>query len=284
MSTATATRAPAPAPATATLRELALADARRYARHPLFVVGAVLSFGLTAPLVAVGRSADPVAATILPAFFLGVLGFVVAHRLTTSLRRTDEIVDLLPASPRQRTLALCLACLVPFTTMLVCTVMVVVLTVAFPPLPANASMVWFGQQPWPVVLAILLATGPVAGFGGPLLGVVVGTWAPFRGSALVGVVLLVLATVPPASASSALWRALPPWAAMVDEPTVHGQVVGSTLVPQLSPVWDLAYVSLLCALGVVVALLRQPEGRRPLLWAAATLTVAAGCAFALTIS
>jgi prolipoprotein diacylglyceryltransferase len=109
MSAATATRAVTPATTTATLRELALADARRYSRHPLFLVGALLSVVFTSLLAVLERSPDPLGNTVVPAFFIGVLGFVVAHRLTTSLRRSHELVGALPASARQRTLALCLA-------------------------------------------------------------------------------------------------------------------------------------------------------------------------------
>lgn len=275
---------PAAAPA-ATLRELAVADARRYARHPVFVVGALLSFGLTIPIVVTSREPDPIASVILPAFFLGVFGFVVGHRLTTSMRRTEELVNSLPSNLRLRTLSLCLACLVPFATMVLCTAMILVLTVVFPPLPADAPMAWFGQEPWPVVLAAVVALGPVAGLGGPLLGVVVGTWAPFRGSALVGVVLLVVACGSAASSEiPVFWRALPPWSALNDEHAVHGKVVSSSFVPHLSPLWYLVYVVLLCALGVAVALLREREGRRPFLWAAGGLAVGAAGALALTIS
>jgi hypothetical protein len=279
---------PEPVPTSqATLRQLALADASRYARHPLFVVSAVLAFVLTGLLAVISREPDPVALTILPALFLGVFGFVVAQRLTTSLHRTGELVDALPSSRRLRTGALCLACLVPFATMVLCTVMIIVLTNLYPPVPVppGAPLVWFGHESWSSVLAILLATGPVAGLGGPLLGVVVGTWAPFRGSAAVGVVLLLVACSAPASAGEGppLWRALPPWAALSDEHAVHGKVVSSTLIAHLSPVWDLAYVLLLCALAVVAALLHEREGRRPLLWAGGGLVLAAGGALAMTV-
>ena len=55
-------------------------------------------------------------------------------------------------------------------------------------------MTWFGDYPATDVVATLFAVGPVATLGGPLLGVAVARWAPFRGSALLGVVVLVVAT------------------------------------------------------------------------------------------
>ena len=268
----------------ATLRELAAADALRYARHPVFLLGLVLSLGLNGLWLATAREPDPSAATILPAFFLGVFGFVVGHRLATSMRRTDEIVGALPSSRRRRTLSLCLACVVPLLAGVLCTVESLVVTAAYPPVPvpADAPMFWFGQAPWFDVTASLLA-GTVACLGGPLLGVVVGTWAPFRGSALLGaVVLLVGCTL--ALDLPLPWRVVPPFASLVDEKAVHGDVVSSTLVPGVSPPWYLLYVVLLCALGVVLALLRDPQGRRPLLWTAAALVVAAAGALALAAS
>ena len=267
-----------------TLRELARADAVRYLRHPVFLLGLLLTVVLNGLLVAWARDPDPSASTILPAFFLGVFGFVVGHRLATSMRRTDELVGVLPSSDRQRTLSLCLACLVPFVAGVACTVESVALTIAFPPVPvpADAPMFWFGQAAWFDVLAALLA-GTVACLGGPLLGVVVGTWAPFRGSALLGAVVLLLGCTFALDAPLP-WRVMPPFAGLVDEQAVHGDVVSSTLVPGVSPPWYLLYVVLLCALGVVVALLRDREGRRPLLWAAAALAVAAAGALALTVS
>ena len=274
---------PQPAPA-ATLRELAVADALRYARHPVFLLGLLLTLGLNGLWLATAREPDPSASTILPAFFLGVFGFVVGHRLTTSMRRTGELVGALPSSQRRRTLSLCVACVVPFLAGVLCTVESLVITAAYPPVPvpADAPMFWFGHAPWVDVMALLLA-GTLACLGGPLLGVVVGTWAPFRGSALLGAVLLLLVCTY-ALDLPLPWRVMPPYAALVDERAVHGDVVSSTLVPGVSPPWYLLYVVLLCALGVVVALLRDREGRRPLLWAAAALAVGAAGALALTVT
>jgi hypothetical protein len=284
MSAAASTLAPAPSlESSATLRELALADARRYARHPLFLVGFSMSLVLTWWAVTL-RDPNPVAPTLIPAFLVGAFGFVVAHRLTTSLRRSEELVGSLPSSRRRRSVALCLACLVPFSAGVLCTVEAVVLTLPYPPvpIPADSPMVWYGHASWSVVTAILLALGPVATLGGPLLGVLVGTWAPFRGSALLGVVTLVLGSAVPSEADSP-WRALPPWAPVVDENVLDGRIVSSTFVPHLAPVWYLVYVVLLCALAVVAILLHEREGRRPLLSAGAGLLLAACGAFAMTV-
>ncbi len=281
MSTSSVLERP-PALSTSVL-QLARAEARRFARHPLFVAGLLLSLGILAR-VTWSQEPDTLVFTVVPAFFIGVFGFVVAHRLTTALRRSAELLDVAPTSDRHRSAALCLACLVPCAAGLLCTVEIVVLAALRPPLPVppDASVIWFGHAAWWPVLAAVVAMGPVACLGGPLLGVTVGTWAPFRGSALVGAVLLV---VPVAAATSlpSPWRALPPYSPLVDEHVAAGKIVSSTWVPHLSPVYDLVYVVALCALAVVATLLHAPHGRRPLVWAGAALAVLAAAALAATV-
>jgi hypothetical protein len=285
MSATLAATATATSPVTATLRELALKDAKRFARHPLFIVGFLADLVLSVPVM-LSREPDPLASiTIMQAFFIGVFGFVVAHRLGTSWRRTDELVGSLPSSQRLRTLALCLACGVPLLAGVISLAEKLLLNHLFPaiPVPLDAPMAWYGDYSWFTVTAALLAMGLVATVGGPLLGVVVATWAPFRGSALVGVVLLLAVTSTMASGPGVPWRGMPPWVALDDEKAIHGNVISATFVPHLSPGWNLLYTLLLCALCVVVALLRDPRERRRLLWAAGALSAAAAAALALSV-
>ena len=98
------------------LRALARAEAKRFARHPLFLLGVAL---MLIPMVAVlwqqELDANPMAGALFIAFLFGVFGFIVAHRLTTSLLRTRDLAGTTPVGRQQRTLALCLACLVPAT-------------------------------------------------------------------------------------------------------------------------------------------------------------------------
>ena len=221
----------------ATLLALARADARRYARHPLFLVPcAVIVVAAAGNVVTknVGGT-NPLLPTMSIAFLLGVFGFVVAHRLTTSLRRTNELAGTVPAGEQLRTLSLCLACLVPAATGLVAAGYVIVQNVIWPPesIPPGAPVTWFGDYPAIDVLATLLAMGPVAALGGPLLGVAVARWAPFRGSALLGVVVLVVATAIPASdATGDEQRLISAWPILMDEHVVDEKVVSSTFVPR----------------------------------------------------
>jgi hypothetical protein len=279
----------APGDERATLLALARADARRYARHPLFVLPcAVMVLSAAGNLVTqnVGGT-NPLLPTMAIAFLLGVFGFVVAHRLTTSLRRTRELASTVPVEQQRRTLALCLACLVPASAGLLAAGYVIVQNVIWPPegIPPGAPVSWFGDYPAVDVIATLLAAGTFAALGGPLLGVAVARWAPFRGSALLGVVALVVATAMTGSDEpGGQERMVSAWPIMIDEHVVHGEVVSTTFVPVIEPIWALGWVLCLCGLAVVAALLRDPGHRRQLLIAGGALTAAAAACFVLALS
>ena len=76
------------------LRALARVEAKRFARHPLFLLGIAI---MLIPMVAVvwqqELDANPMTGTLFIAFLIGVFGFIVAHRLTTSLLRTRDLAD-----------------------------------------------------------------------------------------------------------------------------------------------------------------------------------------------
>lgn len=286
--------APTPVTPTAegwpTLRALAVAEARRFARHPLFLLGiAILLIPMADSVIRQnGGGANPMVGTLYIAFLIGVLGFVVAHRLTTSLLRSRDLALTAPVDRQYRTLALCLACLVPALAGVVVAVFMLANAAIWPPVgdPPSASVAWFRDYPAVDVLATLVAMGPVAALGGPLLGVAVARWAPFRGSALVGVVTLVFLTMLP-SESPSPWRFLSAWPVMVNEYVKEGEggpIVRSSFVPGVEPVWILGFLLCLCGLAAVAALLRDPEHRRPLLGAGAGLAVGAVGCFLLAVT
>jgi hypothetical protein len=272
----------------ATLLALARADAWRYARHPLFVVPCVLLVvGGVADFIHPGDGTNPLIGTLTISFLLGVFGFVVAHRLTTSMRRTTELAGTLPVDRQIRTLSLCLACLVPAAVGFAAAVHIVVKNTVYPPdgIPPSAPVTWFGDYPVVDVLATLVAAGSLAALGGPLLGVAVARWAPFRGSALLGVVVLVVATAIPASDQhGGAYRMASANPVLVDEHVENSRVLSTTLVPEIEPIWALGWVLCLCGLAAVAALLRDPGHRRALLIAGAALTLAAGTSYALAIA
>lgn len=289
--TATSVHAPAAeARGWPVVQALARAEARRYARHPLFLLpGAVLVAAVVAQLVQRnGGGTNPMIATMTTAFLLGVFGFVVAHRLTTSMLRSREFAGTAPVDQQRRTLALCLACLVPAAVGTALAVFMVVTGMIWPPHgePSSLPVAWFGDYPTIDVLAVLVAMGPLATLGGPLLGVAVARWAPFRGSALVGVVTLVFVTAIPASdAQGTAWRLASAWPVLIDEQVgADEQIVSTTLVSTIEPMWALGWVLCLCGLALVAALLRDPAHRRPLLATGAALTAAAAGCFLLAVS
>ena len=200
-----------------------------------------------------GGGTNPLVDCMTIAFFLGVFGFVVAHRLTTSLLRTRDLASTVPVEQQERTLSLCLACLVPAAAGLAMAGFLLVANALWERPdgdPSSLPVTWFGDYPAADVLAVVLAMGPAAALGGPLLGVAVARWAPFRGSALLGVVVLVVASTIPASDGSGTYaRMFAAWPVLVDEHAVDGKIVSSTIVPVIEPLWALGWVLCLCGLA-----------------------------------
>src|SRR4051812_43291019 len=106
-----------PTHAPASLTTMAGIEARRLARHPAFIVGVVLAFGIQALVYFLDKNPHPgdlLALTVIPAFFIGLPSLVATARLTRSTEATVEAIGTAPGSEARRTAALCLACLVPF--------------------------------------------------------------------------------------------------------------------------------------------------------------------------
>lgn len=244
------------APADEALRTLAWVEARRYARHPLFLLGAGL---LVCSSVAVSNDTDlstSMELTIAPAFLLGVVGVLVGYQLTRSMARSADAVEAVPADGVVRTAALCLACLVPGVVGLAWVVCryVNALVTSTPDTSLNGLD----------RITILLA-GAVAAVGGPLFGVMVGRWTRFPGAGLVAAVVLsgwtVLNTaglIGPSGYLNNLMRLNPPmgfWITAKDEHSPYVMVGGS-------PWWHLVYMVLLCGLAAIAAMVHEATGRR----------------------
>jgi len=248
------------------LKVLALADARRFAKHPVFLFScAVMLTFLTVALAKQQMIDVGVEATVIPAFFIGVFGFVPAHRLTTSLRRSGDLADTTPAGIQRRTASMCLACLVPMSLGVVTVVVMVVLGAVWPPhMPNDGRVAWFGYETDVTIWAVLISNVILATLGGPLLGVAVARWAPFRGSALLGVVGLLLGTMMLLGLPSP-WYGVAPWVLFNDEHVSGGTYESTWVVDAVSPVWNCGYTAALCGLAVVAAMLRGSTARKPLL-------------------
>jgi hypothetical protein len=195
----TAVAVPA-APATGTsVRALARYETLRLARHPLFVVVVLLSVAVvvTSPFDPSYGDADyrptadgpntsldwPVAIS----FLIGLGGLLAMNRLASSSDRAGEVLDAAPVPEWRRTVALCLACLLPATIGLVLTAYMAWFWLTDPPVHARGwSELTDGE------LMAVLAPGVLACLGGPLLGVLVARWWRWPTAAAVTCVLLIL--------------------------------------------------------------------------------------------
>jgi hypothetical protein len=245
------------APVEETLKTLARVEARRYARHPLFLLGAGL---LVWSSVVVSNDPDVSTSmefTIAPAFMLGLLGVLVGYQLTRSMARSADAVEAAPADGVVRTAALCLACLVPGVVGLA--------WVVWQYVTSTQDTTLTGLDRITIVLA-----GAVAAVGGPLFGVMVGRWTRFPGAGLVAAVVLsgwtVLNTaglIGPSGYLNNLVRLNPPMAFWITAKDVHSPyvMVGG------SPWWHLVYMVLLCGLAAIAAMVHEATGgRRARLW------------------
>jgi hypothetical protein len=163
----------------ATVWALARIEAKRYAKHPLFLIGVALC-----TLVSAGKHGpEELDYHVIPSFFIGVLGIVVAARLTASTDRSAQVVDASPVSETARTAAMCLACAVPTAAGLIIVLMHRLFVMA-DPIPEFL----YGTYGPADRLFITVIVPVVACAGGPLLGVAVGRWLRFPGAALLAVI------------------------------------------------------------------------------------------------
>ncbi|MEO7269739.1 MAG: hypothetical protein ABIW49_11095 [Knoellia sp.] len=260
MSTATAAVA---APTRAeTVRTLALMEARRYARHPLFLLGIALMAWFTLVItkdLAQDTADDTIGvvdATFLPALLLGLTGVVVGLQLTRSMSTSAESVEASPTDGVARTTALCLASLVPGVVTAVWLVWLYVVENVWP----NYAEAAVSARD----LAAIHAAGLVCAVGGPLFGVMVGRWTQFPGAGLLAVVVLygwvMLSSgglALPASRLASLAHLNAPfvgWISSDDSSHMNPWIAGG------SPLWHLAYAALLCGVAATAAMLHDARG------------------------
>lgn len=255
---------------------LARLDALRFARHPLFLVCAAL-FVIDAASVVDDRNPFALGLPVGPAFYLGVIGLVVAHQLARSSPSFRETSSAAPVADSTRTLAMCAACLVPAALAATYPFVVVLGTSLYPP-PAGSP--WFGTVAALDVWAILVGGSAVAAFGGSVLGVLVARWVRFPGAGVLAAVLLAVVVLALAFLSGTpglhTLQLVGPWAlwlvGLENEP-------GLVILAAGSPVWHLLYLLCLCGLAVLAALLAAtPRDRRVVTAFAALAAVALVCA------
>jgi hypothetical protein len=254
MTTTLAPACPEAAAAQATFAALAAREMRRFARNPLFLAAA----GLTAYLLWSGQrstvteieSVDAIAATLF-----GGLGMIAAFWLTRSMRASEPVVGVTPVPQPARTAALCAVAIVPFG----CGCLALLWFVHLYPVSEPV----YGAFSPPARIAVLVGQIVIPALGGPLLGVALGRWVRFPGAALVLFLILYgwinlvtwLTLVHPDSAPVAVLRLFAPFALF----TLHSDA--GVTAWRGSPWFFLGWQLALCAIAVLVALLRGAEGR-----------------------
>ena len=225
-----------------------------------FVVNPVLLFAV---LMALWTASSDQSGTVLsvavspyPAIFLGGFGMMATYWLTGSMRDSEPVVGVTPIAEPVRTAALCVVAIVP----LLCGCVSLFMYLHFYPVGSPV----YGDFSRPTQAAILVGQLIVPSLGGPLLGIALGRWVRIPGAALVLFLLIFgwvnLATVPslthPDSAPSVALRLFSPFAYWsfaengVDVRTWPG-----------SPWFFLGWQLALCAIAVLVALLRGADSR-----------------------
>lgn len=266
-------------PRTSGLGPMAAIEARRLARHPVFLVGVALAFGVL--FLMYFTTEDPVLTDVLsmpvvPAFFIGMTSLVATARLTRSTEAAVEAVGTAPGTEARRTAALAVACLVPFAAG---AAWIAVELVMASTMGVAEQEWWFGTMPDWQVWSILIALGPVACLGAALLGVLVGRWVHFPGAAAVVVVALVaidmigqLSISFGDSSEARLWV---PWA-MFHSGSMED---GTQEVIAGNPLAYLGYLLCLCAAAALVAVWHDKTARTRQLRGLIAGVVVVGLAF-----
>lgn len=170
---------------------MALIEARRVARSPIFLLGFVIALAIPVPLAIASddpQISDLLSWPVIPAFFIGLTSLLVMARHTRSTEAAAEAMSAAPGTEARRTLALAAASLVPFAAGLVWLAEMLIITATHEIAPQEW---WFGTAPDLHVWSVLVALVPVACLGGALLGVLTGRWLRFPGAAAVAVVTTV---------------------------------------------------------------------------------------------
>ena len=239
----------------ATFAALAIREMRRFVLNPVFLfVVAFIVFALWAGPDAGTTEIDT--ANPYPAIFLGGFGMMATYWLTRSMRASEPVVGVTPVTQPARTAALCAVAIVPFA----CGGLALLRFVQLIPV-SNAL---YGPFSPSARVAVLVGQMVVPALGGPLLGVALGRWVRFPGAAFVlfliiygWVSLVTIVTMShPDSLPVAVLRLFSPFAFF----SLHSDAGGVTAW-RGSPWFFIGWQLALCAIAVLVALLRGAEGR-----------------------
>jgi hypothetical protein len=238
----------------ATLVPLAARELRRFVLNPVFLFAVVMTLW-----VAWSRAGATVTeideVNGYPAVFLGGFGMMAAYWLSRSMRASEPVAGVTPVTRPARTAALCAVAIVPF----LCGILALLGFLRTYPLSDAA----YGPFSPSARIAVLVGQIVVPALGGPLLGVALGRWVRFPGAAFVlflvifgWVQLVTILTISrPDSAPIAVLRLFSPFAFF----TLHADA--GVTAWRGSPWFFIGWQLALCAIAVLVALLRGAEGR-----------------------
>jgi hypothetical protein len=270
---------PGPEPATAERRALwtlARYESLRLVRHPVFFLAVLLFlYGtLSTPFngyANAGYDAPPhgdasnLDYPLQAAFLLGLGGLIAMNRITSSSGRSGEVLDAAPVSEPKRSLALCLACLVPAGLALLGAGFVFVFWMVDPPVHTENWGEFSNAE-----LAAVMACGVLAALGGSLLGVLTALWWPWPTAAAVTAVLLIIWTFlglyNDTNALLRLNHLAAPFTLVSSNGDAWSWHLGGSWL------WRVPYLAGLCGLAVIAACAHGSDGelrRRQVRWAIA---------------
>ena len=212
-----------------------------------------------------------------------MFGLLVMVSLVRASDQANEAAGTVVASERTRTLALAISTVVPFVAGLLFFAWAVW---AYHDSPPAASTVPFGDVGDAWAYAVLFALGTICCVGGPILGLVIGRWLPFRGAGIVSAVVLIMLTIVMQGIVEPLRyvRVFMPWTYFGGPYGVEGEPE-RWLILTGSPFWYCAYLVALCAIGVIIAMLHDSEqSRQTLLRVLAGVAVLAVVLFLLAMT
>jgi hypothetical protein len=175
--------------------------------------------------------------------------------LTRSMHASEPVAGVTPVTRTARTAALCATAIVPFG----CGCLTLLAFLQLIPV----SSVLYGAFSPSARIAVLIGQIVMPALGGPLLGVALGRWVRFPGAAFVLFLILsgwmelvtALTLARPDSAPVAVLRLFAPFALF----TLHSDA--GVTAWRGSPWFFIGWQLALCAIAVLVALLRGAEGR-----------------------
>jgi hypothetical protein len=225
---------PATAPGRATFTALAIRETRRLVLNPVFLFAvAFIVFALRAGPDAGLTEIDT--ANPYPAIFLGGFGMMATYWLTRSMRASEPVIGITPTTLPARTAALCAVALVPFA----CGCLALLRFVQL--IPVSSQL--YG----PVSPSARVAV-PGAAF---VLFLVLYGWVSL---------VTILSMSHPDSAPVAVLRLFAPFAFFTYTGDTHSAGYAVTAW-RGSPWFFIGWQLALCAIAVLVALLRGAEGR-----------------------